>query len=60
MAGELSYEQSTAMDQALDVLAIESRAIEKSPDFGGPQHDALPFPSNALTAAAWDSGWVHK
>lgn len=48
------------MDQALDLLNIESRAIAGSPDFTNPQHDAVPFPRNALDSGGWDAGWTPK
>jgi uncharacterized protein YukE len=60
MTSEMTAREDSAMDQALDILTIESRAIAGSPDFDDPQHDVVPFPSNVLGWGAWDSGWRHK
>jgi uncharacterized protein YukE len=60
MTDEMVYQQDAAMDQALDLLAIEARAIAGSPNFDDPRHDAEPFPMNMLDTRAWDTGWAHR
>jgi hypothetical protein len=62
MTQEMTAQEDAAMDQAIDLLNIESRAIGGSPDLDltDPTHDAVPFPTNLLDDGRWYTGWTYK